>query len=105
MKPIKIRMQYFGPYVDETVDFSRFFDKPVFLIAGKTGSGKTTILDAIVYALFGETSGQVREGNQLRANFAGPDERTVVSLVFEHQDTIYTLIRQPKQILRKKRGT
>ena len=105
MKPIKIRMQYFGPYVDETVDFSRFFDKPVFLIAGKTGSGKTTILDAIVYALFGETSGQVREGNQLRANFAGPDERTVVSLVFEHQDTTYTLIRQPKQVLRKKRGT
>ena len=77
MKPIKLEMSAFGPYADvETVDFSVFDGKGLFLITGTTGAGKTTIFDAICFALFGETSGSSRNGEMLRSNFAKPLTRT-----------------------------
>ena len=85
MKPIKLKMSAFGPYADvETVDFSAFDGKGLFLITGTTGAGKTTIFDAICFALFGETSGSSRNGEMLRSNFAKPLTRTYVELDFEH---------------------
>ena len=56
MRPLELKLKNFGPYVDETVDFTRFEQAPLFLITGKTGSGKTTIFDAMCYALFNELS-------------------------------------------------
>lgn len=86
MKPIKLKMSAFGPYADvETVDFSAFDGKGLFLITGTTGAGKTTIFDAICFALFSETSGSSRNGEMLRSNFAKPLTRTYVELDFEHR--------------------
>lgn len=104
MQPLKVRMKYFGPYADETADFTKFANHPLFLISGRTGSGKTTIFDAMSFALFGETSGQVRDGSQLRSNFASLDDETKVEFQFEHQGINYSLVRKPKQKLHKKRG-
>lgn len=89
-------MQNFGPYRNEMVDFTQFEDVPLFLISGKTGSGKTTIFDGICYALFGETSGNERTPQQMRSSFAQAREKTVVQLKFEHQGKEYTVTREPK---------
>ncbi|KRM71904.1 AAA family ATPase [Lacticaseibacillus brantae] len=105
MRFLTLHMQNFGPYIDETVDFDDFSENPVFLISGQTGSGKTTIFDALVYALYGRTSGNERSGSDMRSKFADPTEPTVVTLTFEHADKTYQLVRQPQQLLAKKRGT
>ena len=106
MKPIKLKMSAFGPYADvETVDFSAFDGKGLFLITGTTGAGKTTIFDAICFALFGETSGSSRNGEMLRSNFAKPLTRTYVELEFEHRGKKYRIIRTTSNEVAKKRGT
>ena len=106
MKPIKLKMSAFGPYADvETVDFSAFDGKGLFLITGTTGAGKTTIFDAICFALFGETSGSSRNGEMLRSNFAKPLTRTFVELDFEHRGKSYHIIRTTSNEVAKKRGT
>ena len=106
MKPIKLKMSAFGPYADvETVDFSAFDGKGLFLITGTTGAGKTTIFDAICFALFGETSGSSRSGEMLRSNFAKPLTRTYVELDFEHRGKNYHIIRTTSNEVAKKRGT
>lgn len=106
MKPIKLKMSAFGPYADvETVDFSAFDGKGLFLITGTTGAGKTTIFDAICFALFGETSGSSRNGEMLRSNFAKPLTRTYVELDFEHRGKNYHIIRTTSNEVAKKRGT
>lgn len=106
MKPIKLKMSAFGPYADvETVDFSEFDGKGLFLITGTTGAGKTTIFDAICFALFGETSGSSRNGEMLRSNFAKPLTRTYVELDFEHRGKKYRIIRTTSNEVAKKRGT
>lgn len=106
MKPIKLKMSAFGPYADvETVDFSAFDGKGLFLITGTTGAGKTTIFDAICFALFGETSGSSRSGEMLRSNFAKPLTRTYVELDFEHRGKKYRIIRTTSNEVAKKRGT
>lgn len=106
MKPIKLKMSAFGPYADvETVDFSVFDGKGLFLITGTTGAGKTTIFDAICFALFGETSGSSRNGEMLRSNFAKPLTRTYVELDFEHRGKSYHIIRTTSNEVAKKRGT
>lgn len=106
MKPIKLKMSAFGPYADvETVDFSAFDGKGLFLITGTTGAGKTTIFDAICFALFGETSGSSRNGEMLRSNFAKPLTRTFVELEFEHRGKNYRIIRTTSNEVAKKRGT
>ncbi|BDP54691.1 hypothetical protein EfmJHP35_26150 [Enterococcus faecium] len=85
--------------INETVDFSRLTEAPLFLISGKTGAGKTTIFDGITFALFGETSGRLRSGKEMRSLFATPDEETSVTFSFEHQQMSYEIERKPEQSL------
>lgn len=103
MKLKQLHMQFFGPYADETVNFEDFRTSPLFLISGPTGSGKTTIFDALVYALYGETSGE-RDGMQMRSNFASHHDLTKITLTFDHDGKHYRVVRQPQQIQQKKRG-
>lgn len=104
MRPLELKLKNFGPYVDEIVDFTRFEQAPLFLITGKTGSGKTTIFDAMCYALFNETSGKKRQAFQMRSDFASAKAETSVEFTFEHQGKIYYIKRQPKQVLAGRGG-
>ena len=85
MKPLKLTMQAFGSYGKRTViDFTKA-NQNLFLITGDTGAGKTTIFDAIAFALFGESSGRKRDGSMMRSQYA-PDEReTFVTLAFSQK--------------------
>ena len=105
MRPLRIRLVNFGPYKDQTIDFEDFNEAPLFLISGKTGSGKTTIFDAMCFALFGRSSGGDRNPEEMRSDFADESEETVVTFIFEHQGKQYVITRKPKQILAKKRGS
>lgn len=105
MRPLEIEMTNFGPYAHQKIDFTKFAEQPFFLISGKTGSGKTTIFDAMCFALYGSTSGDDREASAMRSGFAKDSEKTEVQFIFEHQNKIYKIMRQPKQIITKKRGT
>ncbi|AKP65011.1 AAA family ATPase [Levilactobacillus koreensis] len=105
MSPVTLHMEYFGPYRDETVDFNRFSATPLFLISGKTGSGKTTIFDGMCYALFDQTSGGDRTAQAMRSDFATSADQTRVSFTFTHRNRHYEIIREPEQLLDKKRGT
>ncbi|MEI5995146.1 AAA family ATPase [Candidatus Enterococcus mansonii] len=104
MKPLTLTLKNFGPYIDETIDFRNFEDSSLFLISGKTGSGKTTIFDGMSYALFGESSGKLRQGKEMRSTFADPSEPTEVQLSFSHGEYLYEITRKPEQELYKKRG-
>lgn len=104
VKPVLLTLKNFGPYINETIDFTQFEDSSLFLISGKTGAGKTTIFDGMSYALFGESSGKLRSGKEMRSTFADPSEATEVTLVFAHGDYIYEMNRKPEQELFKKRG-
>lgn len=104
MKPLTLALKNFGPYIAETIDFNKFADSSLFLISGKTGSGKTTIFDGMSYALFGESSGKLRQGKEMRSTFADPSEPTEVHLTFSHGDYFYEITRKPEQELYKKRG-
>ncbi len=77
----------------------------MFLISGPTGAGKTSILDAMVYALYGEPSGEVRKTDAIRSDFAEPDRMTRVDFSFAIGDAQYRVERLPKQLVAKKRGT
>ena len=106
MRPLRLEMTAFGPYPKEVIlDFAILANQSMFLITGPTGSGKTSILDAIVYALYGQTSGGLRDGSDMRSDYA--DATTPTSVVFEFQvgDHRYRIERTPKQELQKKRGT
>lgn len=104
MKPLKLHLKNFGPYEDETINFTELNESPIFLISGNTGSGKTTIFDAITFALYGQGITDDRDPASLRSDFATYDSPTQVDLVFEHQGITYKISRQPDQILNKKRG-
>lgn len=104
MRPLELKLKNFGPFIDETIDFSCLNEASLFLISGKTGTGKTTIFDGMTYALFGETSGRVRSGKEMRSSFASPEEETAVEFTFEHQGLLYKVLRKPEQSLKKKRG-
>lgn len=101
MQPLKLRLRYFGPYKDELIDFEKLTGTSVFLVSGNTGSGKTTIFDAMCYALFGQTTNdQDRDATALRSDFAPADRETSVTLTFRHQGHTYQITRKPKQELR-----
>lgn len=104
MIPVKLTLKNFGPFVEETIEFDRFQQQSLFLISGKTGAGKTTIFDGMCYALYGVTSGDERQGKEMRSAFAQPDSPTEVTFTFEHQQHTYQLKRTPEQELLKKRG-
>ncbi|KRO03701.1 DNA repair ATPase [Levilactobacillus paucivorans] len=103
MRPLTLHLQYFGPYRDEEIDFQKF-DNPLFLISGKTGSGKTTIFDGMCYALFDQSSGVDREPTAMRSDFATTEDHTRVTFTFSHRNRDYRIIREPAQTLKKKRG-
>ena len=107
MRPIKLIMSAFGPYAGEmpAIDFSHFEDKCLFLISGDTGAGKTTIFDAICFALYGETSGRFRDTKNLRSEYAKDETETYVDFYFSHQGRDYRVWRRPSYSRKKKRGT
>lgn len=105
MKPLKLTMRAFGPYAGEAViDFEKLQGRHLFLICGPTGAGKTTILDAMCYALYGKTSGD-RTGEKMRSDYADSSERTEVIFDFMLGDKTYRATRSPAQMVDKKRGS
>ncbi|WP_026906504.1 AAA family ATPase [Paucisalibacillus globulus] len=105
MRAIKLGLTAFGPYLEkQVIDFEMLGDESIFLITGPTGAGKTTIFDAICYALYGRASGSDRDQDSLRSHFAAIDEPTEVAFRFALNNIIYEIIRNPKQQKRKERG-
>lgn len=105
MKPLRIEMSAFGPYADKTVlELNSLGGQGVFLITGDTGAGKTTIFDAIAFALFGEASGSVRTVDTMRSDFAEPSVKTYVKLNFLQKEREYAITRNPKYERPKKNG-
>ncbi|MGO1296386.1 MAG: AAA family ATPase, partial [Vibrio sp.] len=105
MRPISLTLQAFGPFADQqTIAFDRFGAAPLFLINGATGAGKSSILDAICFALYGETTGSERTGDQMRCDYADPDTLTFVRFAFALGDDHYVVERYPEQPVPKKRG-
>ncbi len=105
MRPLKLVMSAFGPYAECTqIDFTRLGEQGLYLITGDTGAGKTVIFDAISYALYGETSGGVRDAAMLRSQYAQADTPTFVELEFLFQGKCYRVRRNPEYKRPAKRG-
>lgn len=106
MRPLRLTISGFGPYAGtQELDFSRLGTGGLYLITGDTGSGKTTIFDAITYALFGEASGDSRDASMLRSKYAAPDAPTYVELTFDYGGKSYQVKRSPEYTRAKTRGT
>ena len=105
MRPERLRISAFGPYAgEEDLDFSALGNHTLFLICGPPGAGKSTILDAMCYALYGKTSGAVRSGEDLRSNYVGYDRKTYVEFDFAIGDRHYRIYRSPTQLLERQKG-
>ncbi|MCF0145749.1 MAG: SMC family ATPase [Eubacterium sp.] len=106
MKPIKLVISAFGPYAGRVpdIDFDKFEEKGLFLVSGDTGAGKTTIFDAICFALYGTTSGTYRDAKNLRSEYAKDNTETFVEFHFSHQGKKYSIYREPNYERRKLRG-
>lgn len=105
MKPIHLTISAFGPFA-ETIEipFSKLGAGGLFLVSGDTGAGKTTIFDAICFALFGETSGSNRGIDSVRSDFAQGNTKTYIELLFQHKGKIYRIVRNPAYRRPKKNG-
>jgi exonuclease SbcC len=106
MRPLLLEMRAFGAYATEQkIDFTVLGDKKFFLITGPTGAGKTTILDAMTFALYGTSSGALRDGKSLRSDYASPETPTNVAFTFALGAKKYKVERMPEQVVEKKRGS
>ncbi len=94
-------MNYFGPHEYSVIDFRRLEEAPIFLIGGDTGAGKSTIFDAMTFALFGSTTSD-RDAKEMRSQFAPDNKKTSVIFYFEQGNNLYKVERTPEQFLEKK---
>ena len=105
MRPVTLEMSAFGPYAGkEIINFDRLGTEGLYLITGDTGAGKTTVFDAIRFALYGVASGENREKSMLRSQYALPETKTYVELVFSCNGKNYTITRNPAYERPKKHG-
>ena len=105
MRPMRLSLCAFGPYAGkEELDLEKFGHSGLVLVAGDTGAGKTTLFDAVCYALFGKLSGRVRGVETVRSDYAAPGDETYVELVFEHRNKEYRIRRTPEYQRPKTRG-
>ncbi len=106
MRPLTLTISAFGPYAGQTeIDFQKFGKGGLFLITGDTGAGKTTVFDAISYALYGQPSGSHREDSMLRSAYAEKETPTFVRLTFECHGKVYTIRRNPEYKRPRKKGS
>ena len=107
MRPVKLVISAFGPYADTMpeIDFTKFDKNGLFLISGDTGAGKTTIFDAICFALYGTTSGSYRDTKNLRSEYAKDGVESYVDFYFTHQGKNFHVWRRPAYERKKLRGT
>lgn len=105
MRPLTLRISAFGPYAGEIIiPMQKLGTEGLYLITGDTGAGKTTIFDAICYALYGEASGNNREASMLRSKYAKESTPTEVDLTFLHNEKEYRIVRNPEYVRPNKRG-
>ena len=105
MRPLNLVITGFGTYCNRTeINLEQLGTQGLYLITGDTGSGKTTIFDAITYALYGSLNGKNREVYMIRSTFATPDIPTQVELTFEYRGQIYNIKRNPEYERRALRG-
>ena len=105
MRPLKLIISAFGPYANKCeLDLTKLGKKGIYLITGDTGAGKTTIFDAITFALYGQTSGGFRENDMLRSKYADAHTPTFVEMTFSYNQQEYTIRRNPEYLRPAKKG-
>ena len=105
MRPLKLTISAFGPYAGETVlELDKLGENGLYLITGTTGAGKTSIFDAITFALYGEPNADKRKDITLRSKYAAEDTETFVELIFDYNGKTYRILRYPEYERPKKRG-
>lgn len=98
MRPVELMIQAFGPYAErETIDFTQLVGRSMFVVSGRTGAGKTTIFDAMTFALYGRASGSLRNASDFRSQYAQPELKTEVDFSFTIRGDRYRIVRQPQQ--------
>ncbi|WP_214817724.1 SbcC/MukB-like Walker B domain-containing protein [Exiguobacterium sp. s59] len=98
MRPVELKIQAFGPYAErETIDFTQLVGRSMFVVSGRTGAGKTTIFDAMTFALYGRASGALRNASDFRSQYAQAEMKTEVDFSFTIRGDRYRIVRQPQQ--------